>query len=305
MLHYFKEKFNYLFIITLLIFLICFIISHFHIIFFPNQLEYREGAALLIVSEILKGNMPYTLKMQPYLSEVYGPIYYFISAFFVKFSVLNLTTLRFLSAFCIIANLFCFYYFNRRRDSTLLLIAYCILFYSHQLFMCIPIARPDSLGLLFFILSIGIPFKNNFNKKSLLLSLLFALLAFYTKVYFVIGFLFVLFYLFCFHSIKRAFYYFVLFISCITSSLVFLNYFFDFYFLSVFSSHLTGTVYDFSHLLNQLNFYFKDLLLAISILFLFFAFINVFRISKFSLKNNDQLLIESYLSTIFEAEVPN
>ena len=74
MFHYFKEKFNYLFIITSLIFLIYFLISHFHIIFFPNQLEYREGASLLIVSEILKGNMPYTLKMQPYLSEVYGPI---------------------------------------------------------------------------------------------------------------------------------------------------------------------------------------------------------------------------------------
>ena len=106
MIHFFKEKYNYLYLIISLIFLIYFGVSHLHIIFFPNQLEYREGAALLIVSEILKGNLPYTLKMQPYLSEVYGPIYYFISALFVKFLGLKLASLRLLSAICIFANIF-------------------------------------------------------------------------------------------------------------------------------------------------------------------------------------------------------
>lgn len=284
-------------ILLLLVFIVYFGTYHYNILMFQSQLEYREGAALHIVSEILKGNFPYTLKTQPYLSEVYGPLYYFLSVFFVKVFGISLFSLRFFSALCIILSIVWFYFFNFNKGSILLLISYCLVYYINQLFMCIPIARPDSLGLLFFIMSITIPYKKKFTRNSLFLSLLFTLLAFYTKVYFVIGFPVVVLYLFFFQSIKRAFIYLLVFFIIVLGSLIIINFLFDYYILGVFSSHLTGTVYELSHLLHQLKFYYIDFLLIPSCLILVYLvtkLIRNFRLVKEYLEDN--FLIENYIN---------
>ena len=162
-----------------LFFLAGFFKYHYEVISYPYQVEYREGAHYLVSVALLKGHFPFTLANQPDLSYMYGIVYPLISSFFLQLFGDNISILRMISALSILISTLYFVRYNLKlkvRSSQIFLS--CILFYGINLFLCIPSARPDALGYLFFILSVFIPFQYSFSKKSLLISLIFALFAF-------------------------------------------------------------------------------------------------------------------------------
>jgi hypothetical protein len=275
-----KKLLNYLTISTLvLVFLALFsnlIYYHYELIIYPFQHEYREGAPLLLASEFLKGNFPYTYKNQPYLSDVFGCMYSVFSLPFLKLLGVKLTSMRILSAISIFFIVIYFFKIQRNQKISLVQsIIFCVVMYSVNLFSCIPIVRPDALGFLFFILTIYIPFSYRYSHRSILISLLFCFFSYFTKSYFVVGFFFVLISIFLNLSKIRSIKYFLVFILMFIILQFAIHSVFDFYFIGTFSTQLSSTVNDFNHLLIQLKFYFIELFLVplILIIFLFLRFI--------------------------------
>jgi len=263
------------------IFLIGFLNYHYQVITYPYQIEYREGAHYYIGSELSKGNFPFTLKSQPDLSYMYGIGFPLISSVFIKFFGNDLFSLRLISALAIFSVSIYFFQYNLKlkvKISQIVLSA--ILFYGINLFLCIPSARPDALGYLFFILSIFIPYQSSFTKKSLLTSIIFALFAFYTKPYFLVSFLIIAFYLFLFQSIKRGLKYLFIYLFSLFISLILIEQVFDFYFLGTLGIQLSESVFVFEHMVLQTSFFFKDLVLYLSIVFFTYLFVKLFRKRK-------------------------
>ena len=261
-----------------LFFLAGFFKYHYEVISYPYQVEYREGAHYLVSVALLKGHFPFTLANQPDLSYMYGIVYPLISSFFLQLFGDNISILRVISALSILISTLYFVRYNLKlkvRSSQIFLS--CILFYGINLFLCIPSARPDALGYLFFILSVFIPFQYSFSKKSLLISLIFALFAFYTKSYFLLSFLIVGSYLFLFESIIRGIKYLGTYIFTLLASLVVMERFLDVYFLGTLGIQFSESVYDFNHMLTQTSFFFKDLFLYLSIVFFTYLIVRLFR----------------------------
>ena len=215
---------------------------HFEVILFPFQLEYREGASLLLSQSFLSSEKPYSLESMPRLIDMYGFVYPLIGSAFLKFFGLKLSVLRMISFFSIILAVFYFVKINYKQNQSMILLSFFVLiFYALNLFGVIPTARSDSFGFLLFILSMYLPHQLKFTRKSLVLSLVISLLAFYTKSYFVVGFPFVIIYVFLFLSIKKAIYFTVLFFVSLLASLIFIHLFFDFYFISTFGATFFST----------------------------------------------------------------
>lgn len=243
---------------------------HFKLINYPYQLDAREGAPFLIATEMLRGNFPYVLSNLPYLTDVFGVLYYLFGIPFLKVFGIHLSSMRILSAVCIFIVIILFYLILRKNKINVRTsLFFTLIFYSLNLFTIIPIVRPDSLGFLLFILSLYIPVWYSFSRKSLLLSLFFCLLAYLTKSYFAISFPFIVLFLFFFHSKIRAVKYAILFFLALISFQIILYLFFDFNLIGTLSAQLSSKVNNFSHLVFQLNFYFITLLLIPSVLLIF------------------------------------
>ena len=106
-----KAKFFLSFFLVFIAFFKLFL-YHIDILYFPFQLEYREGSMLLLSSELSKGHLPYTLPNQPYLTDVFGFVYPFFSQFFIKIFGVNLFSLRLLTAVCILFSSLYFYFYQ-------------------------------------------------------------------------------------------------------------------------------------------------------------------------------------------------
>ena len=149
---------------------------HFKLINYPYQLDAREGAPFLIATEMLRGNFPYVLSNLPYLTDVFGVLYYLFSIPFLKVFGIHLSSMRILSAVCIFIVILLFYLILRKNKINVRTsLFFTLIFYSLNLFTIIPIVRPDSLGFLLFILSLYIPVWYSFSRKSLLLIGIFSI----------------------------------------------------------------------------------------------------------------------------------
>ena len=286
----FLNKTKY-FILILLVFALLFKLVNYHldVLFFPFQLEYREGSMLLLSSEISNGNLPYTLNNQPYLTDVYGCGYPLFSQFLTKFFGVNLFSLRLLTAVCIVfSSLFFYLYQIKYSISKYNALIFTIIFYSLNLFHCIPISRPDSLGFLFFIVALYLPVLKGYSKTSLYFSIFLSIIAFFTKSYFILAFPFTILYLFLFVDKLKSLKYLLIFFVCFFTIQILIHLIFDFYFIGTFGSQLFTFVYDLGHLLRQLNFYFFELLLIPSIIFIILAIRYIIRKRTFIYKEIDQ-----------------
>ena len=262
-------KYSSITIILLLIvfYLFNFISYHISILYFPFQLEYREGAQLLVASELYNGNLPYTLENQPYLADVFGCMYPLIVIPMFKLFGIKLFTLRLLTAICVfLSTLFFFLFLKKSKINLTISVLVSIIFYGVNMYSCIPICRPDALGFLFFILALYIPTRRNYSSYSLILSIILSYFAYLTKSYFIVAFPFVLIYVFLFKNIFRSIKYFCYLVAGFIILQILIYFIFDFYFLGTFIPQFLSSVFDLGHLLRQLNFYFLKLLLIPSIL---------------------------------------
>jgi hypothetical protein len=169
-------------------------------IFRPYPLSARENSDLFVTSNLLKGLNPYALEQHPIYLYVYGIIYALVVYPFAEVFGATAMVSRTVSDVFIVLNCGVFFW-GMRVSRVPQALAFCgaLLLFSHlALNDCSP--GPNSLGLFFMFLSIVVPFAMDFKWGSVMAGILLAILAFYTKPYFVIGAPLLISYLFLFRS---------------------------------------------------------------------------------------------------------
>lgn len=177
---------------------------HGLIISFPYQLEYREGATPLFTQFMIDGGSIYELGAQPVHVNVYGIGYNLLVYPFAKLFGVTIQLHRVVSAVAIAATCLLVFYASLRNGSQrLLAFTAAVLLYIELQYYVIPLARPDAVGLLLYVLTIFIPAWRRFSMPSLAFSLLLAALALMTKLYFVFGLLIVIAHVYLFESQRK------------------------------------------------------------------------------------------------------
>jgi len=147
----------------------------------------------------------------------------------------------------------------QKNNSLLVAIMAALFIWLGLLFNVTPTARPDSLGVLLFLLMLFIPYLRKFNNQSLLISSILGLFSFYTKMYFILGIPILASYLFFFISKKKGVIYGFGTLALILFSGFVVNNFFEAYFsntLRVFFSG--GTSSNFFFLVKQSAKFIRD-----------------------------------------------
>lgn len=227
-------------------------IINFRIVFFPYQMEFREGAIVLTNTAFLKGINPWALENNLEYINVYGIVY---NALILPFNWLlgnQIWIYRLVSMLAILGQIYLIGLVQRRKGIAWLYIGITAIFlWLGQIYYTTPMARPDTLGQLFFLLTLFMPVLMNYSAKSLIWSGLFAILGFYTKTYFVLGLPLLAMYIFLFRSKSQAIWFAAVSFAVIASSAIVINHFFEAYFLNVVFSHIADTNRIFSYMVEQ------------------------------------------------------
>lgn len=225
----------------------------FSTIVMPYQIEYREGAAQVMMQILLKGGNPFSMEYQPLGMNNYGIGYSLFALPFAKLFGNTLMVHRSVN--------FCFLF------ASLLIVARTIWILKQDklfsilgsIFIAVVLAGrgglgafPSTMGAFLFFLVILIPFIYSFRYPSLLASALLAILAFYTKPYFVIGFGVVAAYTFIFISKQKGVVYSLFFLSVFVAFFAGIRHIFEFYFIDTLVSNLSNSSPVLAHLYNQL-----------------------------------------------------
>jgi hypothetical protein len=178
---------------------------------------------------------------------------------------------------------------TRKKDkaSILLSVAGSLVFYDAILRDGYSVlSRPDALGLFLFLAGILIPYYYNYSRKSLIVSILFAIYGFYTKPYFIAIIGYVGAYLFLFVSKKKAVIYGVSFLSIFAPLAYVCHKLLPFYFNNVYTINANNTPNDVEYMYGQFFRFTKDYFLLIIVL--------IVLTSLFIIRNKDN--IRSYLN---------
>ena len=230
------------------------LVYHLGLLVSPYPLEYREGAMLVTTDLLLRGENPYAFKHMPAAANVYGILYHLLVYPFAKIMGGGFFTHRLVTALCIFgAGFFLFKIMKKEKAPFPFVFSGITIFYASWLFFTTSISRPDGLGGLLFLLSVFIPALDRFSIRSLWISALLAVLAFYTKLYFVLAVFFVGPYLLLFVSKKKAVQYAFLFLLLLLPSVLLMNAILETYFLNTVFSHLFMIVNDVPHLEKQIK----------------------------------------------------
>jgi hypothetical protein len=114
-------------------------------------------------------------------------------------------------------------------------------------------AFPASMGSFVFLIAIALPFHRSFDRRSLWIGAMLALIAFYTKPYFVLAFAIVATYLFAFVSKKRALTYTAVFVALFVAIFVLVRVVYPLYFFDVVLSNFYITSTDQAYAFQQLG----------------------------------------------------
>ncbi len=286
--------------------LVCFfailVLYHFRLVTFPFPLEIREGGDLLAIKAISEKINLYDISNQPIFNNPYGLVFpYFAQKISVLFGV-NLFSPRLLAAISIYFVLvLSFIAFRKEKIDLWMSFSGVLILYSNLLFFVTPLCRPDSLAMAFFFISILWPVWYRFSNSSLLTGLIFSLIAFYTKQYFIIGYFFVIIYVLIFVSIKRASIFLTAFVSLLILSLFIFDKYFECYLFDTILTHVVVSNNDFHFALHQLNvFLFTNsgltliLIISLAILITSKRTHELFR----KYKNNFRSLFSSYFNRL-------
>ncbi|MBK9924460.1 MAG: hypothetical protein IPP66_04130 [Anaerolineales bacterium] len=246
-------------------------------IIMPYQIEYREGAALVMTQILLKGGNPFSLEYQPLGMNNYGIGYSLVVFPFAKLFGNTLSTHRSVNFFFLLASLFLITrtLWTIKKDVLISVLG--------GLLIAVILAGrgglgafPSTMGAFLFLAAILIPCIYSFSNSSLIISAFLSIAAYYTKPYFVIGFGVVAMYTFVFVSKRKAIGYSLFFITIFTILFLGVRYVFKLYFINTVLSNLSNASRSSARLLGQLieiGVEFYPVILLISLL-LFFNFPN-------------------------------
>jgi hypothetical protein len=227
---------------------------HYDLVVFPWPIQFRETAILLTTDLLLKGGNPFLIANQPEYTNVYGMIY---NCFVYPFAVFFGPTLTLHKAVAGMFTLGCcllqFHVMRRKGVPWHYSLAGALVFYAALLYGKTSLAEPDSTGTFFYLLTGYIPWLMGFSRRSLILSILCGIVAFYTKPYFVLMAPCVASYLFFFVSRKEGVLYSFAFIALFSCSVLGASQLFETYFYNTFLVHANYSGADTDHLLGQLK----------------------------------------------------
>lgn len=255
--------FQVLFTCFLVYFAIRLFIYHYYLVIFPYPNTCREGALMATTTMLLHGVNPYNFLLEPQYTNIYGIVYPLIVLPLASLFGVNLVVHRVTSAFFILASCLIIFFVLYKKKTPLLLIFWAMLtLYACLLFplTSTPCVDPASTGLFFMLLTIFIPFLFDYSNRSLVVSIVCGVLAFYTKPYFFLGIPVMVSYLFLFISKRKSIFFGGWFLLCFALSVVAMNHFFPSYFDDCFFIHNNyASHYSITNVLQRQLYQFADL----------------------------------------------
>lgn len=205
----------------------------------PNFSEFREGHTFSSTYLLLKGVCPYTVETYPEYYNSYGILFNLVAAPFALLFGNTLVLHRILNeAFFVGALAFLALY---RRTWRFTFVHLIVLAAAWGLFNYGPnnSVRPDGLGVFLYTLCIFLPLRRGFDVTGMVMAMLCALLAFYTKVYFV-GCWYLLSFALLFTNWKKCLVYNVVFHALLAASCVLVTRIFPLYFYETIFAYSTS-----------------------------------------------------------------
>jgi hypothetical protein len=210
------------------------------VVAWPYQIEYREGAPLVMTRLLLEGQNPFAPEHQPLAANNYG-ILYNLSVIPVA-AVLGNTLLAHRAVtvlFLLLCALLVFRQaFAANRDAGIALVGAELVAAALAAIGGVG-AFPGTMGTFFFLAALLIPLNRKLDRAGILISAALCVLAFYTKPYFVLAFGILASYLFLFVSKKQALWYAAAFTGMLIISAIVVRTVLPFYFVDTFISNLT------------------------------------------------------------------
>ncbi len=202
----FSKVLRGIFAAFLIYFAIRLLIYHYEVVSFPYSNTLREGALVATTSLLAHGINPYSMEVQPQYTNIYGIVYPAIVWPFASLWGQTLPVHRAVTGLFIFACCFVMFGVLAQKkvpflvNASVVLMLYASLLYPGTSTPCVD---PAATALLFMLLTIFIPYFLRYSYQSLVLSALFGILAFYTKLYLVLGLPIMASYLFLFVSKKK------------------------------------------------------------------------------------------------------
>lgn len=243
---------------------------HLQTINFPYQLEYREGAVLIVTGHYIKNENPYDINYQPQNTYAYGFLYPMIVSPFAKIFGNTLAVHRWVTYIFIL--LTCSLVFSTLlRMKVNLIYAFTAAVILHQSLVyngLTSIARPEGLGIFLYLLGIILPWRFNFSRLSLAASIILGAAGYLTKPYYVLVIPCILIYLFIFISKRTALIYGIISLLFIMTMAFTVNSFYETYLNNTFFHHINTASYKFSYMADQLLNYSAVNIFLLTIIFL-------------------------------------
>lgn len=217
--------------------------KHFQIILFPYQGGYREGMSPYITDLILRGENPFLIEKIPEAMNMYGILYSLICAPFVYlFSDIlsSFVVHRFVAGISLFFILLLIGYIakvdfkSNRKSLGIFLCIFYLAFFQEGLTFSTLLSQPGNTGLFLLLLGVLVPYKAGFSWPSLFLCIVFSILGFLAKPYFLFPILGVGLYLLLFQPKKKAILFGVLSVALMAFAAIFIYNLYPTYFLSTF-----------------------------------------------------------------------
>jgi len=173
---------------------------------------------------LVKGLNPYDMSLQPRFMNQYGIMYPLFVWPWAKLFGTTILVHRAVTGFFILASCTLMFFVLNRLSVAFLLNCWAVLMLYASLLYPVtstPTIDPAATGMFFMLMTIFIPWFYKYSNKSLIISILFAILAFYTKLYTFLGAIIMISYLFIFISKRKSLFYgFLLLILMVISILI-------------------------------------------------------------------------------------
>jgi len=229
------------------------LMNHYNFLKHPYQLEYREGAGLLAAQDFLQNENPYNLINQPQHTYSYGFLYpYLVSKAATVFGNTLFVHRAFTYLFLSATSLIIFLVLMRKKAGLIFAFAGLVILQQSLINASnTSIARPEGLGVFLMTLGIIVPWIWNYNRISLLASIILGILGFLTKQYYLFVIPALVVYLFLFVNKKKAKEYFLTSIVSLILMIVVLEYVFPLYLNNTFFTYLNYSTYSYQYMKDQ------------------------------------------------------
>jgi hypothetical protein len=164
------------------------LVPHLRVVTQPGPVEYNEPAIWQCTYLLDHGRNPYTAQELPGAAYCFDPLYNYLMLALKPVIGIDYTAHRFVNLLLLLGTLGLLVRAIHRAGAGLgIALLSAVAFYWMCLYNIMITARPDLLGLLFFLLGILVPWENNYSRRSTLFGLACALVAFHCKLYFILA----------------------------------------------------------------------------------------------------------------------